>query len=86
MGDTWSRRKITLQTPNKSCRSLEGFNVHVVVVNRESQDTGCSLQSGVPRREEPCRAVPCLNLVSASDCLTITYDVVFDTWTGNDTT
>lgn len=69
-----------LQTPNKSCRSLEGFNVHVchvVVVNQESQDTGCSLQSSVPRREEPCRAVPCLNLVSASDCLTITYDVGF---------
>lgn len=59
---------------------------HVVVVNQESQDTGCSLQSSVPRREEPCRAVPCLNLVSASDCLTITYDVVFDTLTGNDTT
>lgn len=32
---------------------------HVVVVNQESQDTGCSLQSSVPRREEPCRAVPC---------------------------
>lgn len=56
---------------------------HVVVVN---QDTDCSLQSSEPPREEPCRAVPWLNLVSASDCLTISYDVVFDTLTGNDTT
>lgn len=39
---------------------------HVVVVNHESQDTGCSLQSSVPPREEPSRAVPWLNLVSAS--------------------
>lgn len=31
---------------------------HVVVVNHESQDTGCSLQSSVPPREEPSRAVP----------------------------
>lgn len=59
---------------------------HVVVVNQESQDTDCSLQSSVPPREEPSRAVPWLNLVSASDCLTISYDVVFDTLTGNDTT
>lgn len=59
---------------------------HVIVVNQESQDTGCSLQSSVPPREEPSRAVPWLNLVSASDCLTISYDVVFDTLTGNDTT
>lgn len=81
-----------LQTLSKSCRSLEGFNVHVVVVNRESQDTGCSLQSSVPRRGEPCRAVPCHALTwflpqTASHCLTITYDViVFDTLTGNNTT
>lgn len=62
------------------------YSCHVVVVNQESQDTDCSLHSSVPPREEPCRAVPWLNLVSASDCLTISYDVVFDTLTGNDTT